>query len=129
MKTGMTRTALWLRIVCAVLLLCLGFAHKPLYAQPSSDPASSYYLLPDGTFASLCIDNADHGKPGKSWLGSGCEACRLSSSVLLPTPGDDGHAPVSRDCNVVEFPAGVAYRATAAWRPGSPVRGPPSILA
>ena len=96
MTARTTRTAIWLRIFCAALLLSLGLAHKPLHATPSADPSSSYYLLPDGTFASLCIDNADHGKPAKSWLGSGCDACRLASSVLLPGPAVD-HADMPLD--------------------------------
>ena len=66
MTATATRTAIWLRIFCAILLLSLGFGHKPLHAKPSSDPASSFYLLPDGTYADLCIESVDHGKPEKS---------------------------------------------------------------
>ena len=128
MTARVTRTAIWLRIFCAALLLSLGFAHKPLHAHPSADPASSFYLLPDGTFASLCIDNADHGKPTKSWFASGCDACRLTSSVLLPTPSVD-QAPMRRDHNGIEFPIRTALRDRPIPRPGSPVRGPPSVFA
>ena len=87
-----------------------------------------YYLLPDGTFAGLCIDNADHGKPEKSWLGSGCDVCRLASSVLLPVPAVD-HARMPCDCRDIDFPIRTAVLDLVILRPGSPVRGPPSAFA
>jgi hypothetical protein len=127
MTASMTGTAIWLRIACAALLLSLGFAHKPLYAQPSSDPASSYYVLPDGSFADLCIDGVDRGKPGKHWLGSGCEACRLASGFLLPPPADS--AAVSSIVHSVAFHSPPDFFNRTIERPGSPVRGPPSIIA
>ena len=126
MKTTGTRMAIWLRIACAVLLLSLGFGHKPVYAAPSSDPASSYYLLPDGTFADLCLDNADHGKPQKSWLGSGCDACRLANGIILPAPPAD-HAPAPSGYRTIVFQPFAAIVGAIIQRPGSPVRGPPSL--
>lgn len=128
MTATATRTAIWLRIFCAILLLSLGFGHKPLHAKPSSDPASSFYLLPDGTYADLCIDSVDHGKPEKSWFGSGCDLCRLASGILPPCPPAE-HASVSRDCSDIVFSVRVAPVDAAAGRPGSPVRGPPSLFA
>jgi hypothetical protein len=116
--------AIWLRIFCAALLLSLGFGHKPLHAHPAADPASSFYLLPDGTFASICINNTDHGKPAKSWLGSGCDTCRLASSVLLPArPSNRTWA--SRGSAHIEFAFNVPFLDLSIVRPGSPVRGPP----
>jgi hypothetical protein len=127
MTARVTRKAIWLRIFCAALLLSLGFAHKPLFANPSADPASSYYLLPDGTFASLCIDNADHGKPTKHWLGGGCDACRLTSSLLLPTPSA-GRASEKRGGADIKFAVRTEPLGGQIARPGSPVRGPPSFF-
>ena len=128
MTARTTRLAIALRIFCAALLLSLGFAHQPLHAQPFADPASSYYLLPDGTFAGLCIDNADHGKPRKSWQGSGCDACRLAASVLLPTPSA-GSALVPRGYLAIGPPARTALLNRTIPRQGSPVRGPPFVFA
>lgn len=127
MTARVTRTAIWLRIFCAALLLSLSFGHKPLYAHPAADPTSSYYLLPDGTFASLCIDNIDHGKPAKSWFGGGCDACRLASSVLLPVRPSD-RTWVSRGSAGIEFAFNVPFLDLSIVRPGSPVRGPPSSV-
>ena len=128
MTVRTTRTVLWLRIFCAALLLSLGFAHKPLYAQATADPASSYYVLPDGSFAGLCIDNADRGKPEKSWFGSRCDVCRLTSSILLPTPPAD-HAAMPCGHRSIDFPVRTALPDRAIQRPGSPVRGPPFSFA
>lgn len=128
MATKRTTTAIWLRIFCAALLLSLGLGHKPVYAATFSNPASSYYLLPDGSFADLCIGNADHGKPEKSWFGSGCDRCRLADSVLLPMPPAD-HAAASSGYRMIAFLPFEARVGTVIQRPGSPVRGPPSPFA
>ena len=128
MTKRMTGMAVLLRIFCAVLLLSLGFAHERLYAEPAFDPASSHYLLPDGTFAGLCIGDVHHGKPHKSRPGSGCDACRLGSAILLPPPTPD-HAAAFRNCHGAVFAIRIAFPGTMSPRPGSPVRGPPSLSA
>ena len=128
MTTRSTRTAIWLRIFCAVLLLSLGFGHKQLYAAPLSNPASSFYVLPDGSFAGLCIGEADGGKPQKSWFGSGCDVCRLAGNVLLPVPPAD-HGRVAPDYRTVRVLPRAALVDATVRRPGSPVRGPPSFVA
>lgn len=72
----------WLRILCAVALLSLGFAHK----APQSFAAqtqSAAYQLPDGSFADLCV--ADTGVAHVADRGD-CDACRLAGAILLPEP-------------------------------------------
>lgn len=82
-----------LRMVCAVLMLSLGFAHEPVLAAPVA-ALDEAYRLPDGTFAEICSEHLpqnrlQHGKhEGGAILF--CEACLLASSILLPTPlGDE----------------------------------------
>ncbi|MGV3548322.1 hypothetical protein [Rhizobium sp.] len=128
MNKPSTSIAIWLRIFCAALLLSLGLGHKPVFAGSSAGPASSYYLLPDGTFSDICIDNADRGKPQKSWFGSGCELCRLSGAVLLPAPPVDLDR-ASGDFHAIAFRLRLALADARIPRPGSPVRGPPSFFA
>ncbi|AKI01404.1 hypothetical protein IMCC20628_02708 [Hoeflea sp. IMCC20628] len=77
------------RMLCALSLLLVAFAHKPLI---SSAAASAYagvnvadYVLPDGTLPDLCLDGEGTGKHG---VASPCEACRIVSSVDLPSPLD-----------------------------------------
>jgi hypothetical protein len=78
------------RMLCALALLFVGFAHRPpALADRTAD--FSAYLLPDGTLPSLCITVTDGGgkDPSDHHLhGQGCEACRISASVLLPAPSD-----------------------------------------
>jgi hypothetical protein len=128
MTTGLTKSAIWLRLACAVLLLSLGVAHKPVHAAPSDDPAGSYFLLPDGTFSDLCITGADKGMPGKPSFAGGCDVCRLSANILLPTP-PVAHAPAALNYRDIEPLAHDPSVAAPVARPGSPVRGPPVFLA
>ena len=77
-----------LRILCAVALLSVGFAHRPPELR-SGQEVADVLALPDGTIPSLCLpgavtrqgqENARHG--------GNCDACVLYASIALPTPGD-----------------------------------------
>jgi hypothetical protein len=72
-----------LRLLCALALVMVGFAHKPVFAAEASGYEVS--VLPDGEIATMCLSSP--GASGKKGVGgSSCEACRLSSSCLLPMP-------------------------------------------
>ena len=77
----------WTRIICALALILVGFAHKPPQTV-STVPASEFaaYVLPDGTLPFLCdVANLD-GDKGTMHDHDRCEACLLSASTLLPPP-------------------------------------------
>lgn len=89
----------FVRIFCAVLMLSLGFAHKPVEAAIPTAAFDESYRLPDGTFAEICFGHAEQGSSvdsaGHAGDASGhldisgklfCEACLLASSILLPLP-------------------------------------------
>lgn len=79
------------RVLCALALLFVCFAHKaPALDGASIQPAEySQYVLPDGTLQVLCLSGeTSGGEHDRSRDGSGCEACRLGASALLPTPQD-----------------------------------------
>jgi len=116
-----------LRILCATLLLSLGLAHKPVYAQPQSDPASRFYQLPDGTFATICY-GGDQGHHQQKAGGYGCDACRIADGVLLPAPAVEPSALLSGHCDLDAQSWVGALRPAPAW-PGAPVRGPPRLSA
>ncbi|KPH08263.1 hypothetical protein CO657_09485 [Rhizobium acidisoli] len=83
-RTGL-KTTLFLRMLCALSLVLLGLAHQAPQAAASDSYDASAYVLPDGTVASLCVTVKD--ADGKTVaFKPNCEACRLSASVLLPTP-------------------------------------------
>lgn len=52
MSVGAKRAVL-LRILCALALFMLGFTGSA-FADPSQDPYSAEYRLPDGSYSSLC---------------------------------------------------------------------------
>lgn len=76
-------------IFCTMLMLSLGFAHKPVLAAPVA-AFDEAYRLPDGSFAEICSQHfsqtqSPHGKHNRDTI-LFCEACLLASSILLPTP-------------------------------------------
>tara|TARA_R110002020_G_scaffold194317_5_gene395037 strand:- start:2875 stop:3225 length:351 start_codon:yes stop_codon:yes gene_type:complete len=116
-------------MLCALSLMLVAFAHRPLaLADAAPDFASAEmasFVLPDGTLPDLCLTGEDD--PGH-YSTNYCEACRIVSSVDLPSPVDfyvitrwsaAAELAVSRD-------ARLAY---PALRPGASPRGPPSFRA
>ena len=118
------------RILCALALLLVGFAHKVpvLDGAPIRSAELSQYVFPDGTPHVLCLPteagDAEHEHPDFS---SGCEACRLSASVLLPTPENTTGWLIRVPADLV-----VPIRAETFSRPlllpNAAPRGPPSEL-
>lgn len=94
MNKRLPTTVKLLRTLCAVLMLSLGFAHKPIVAVAA--PVGAFdeaYRLPDGSFAEICAVHTDipnsHDTGKANHPGTAlplCEACRLVTSILLPTP-------------------------------------------
>jgi len=116
-------------MLCALSLLLVAFAHQPLV---SSAAASAYagvdiaeYVLPDGTLPSLCLDG---GEDGHHSFVNHCEACRIVSSVVLPSPFD-GYV-VNRLSAAAEPTRLQDVRfARSFLRPSASPRGPPRITA
>ena len=85
-------------VLCMVALVAIGFAHKvpEAVAAPQTSVDFSAYTLPDGSLPVLCISEQstftfdDHGKQHDHAGQSGCDACRISASILLPAPADTG---------------------------------------
>jgi hypothetical protein len=115
----------WLRIVCAVLLLSLGFAHRPVVSLGAPDVKQAAFALPNGQFADLCITAPGETQPAKA-VWHGCDACRIAGGALLPPPPSALAigALVAAECM---FPPGTARHISDIRRPGSPVRGPPTL--
>jgi hypothetical protein len=84
-----------LRILCAVAIVFVGFAHRPPTLAQASEIRAAYaeYLLPDGSLASLCLTVTEDDGTAKDTQNNhhkhfdqGCEACRISAASLLPVP-------------------------------------------
>lgn len=84
MKPKVKIATMILRIFCAMVFLSVGLAHRTP-AAVAANVQSLTYVLPDGTFADLCID--DQGQKHATPIAD-CDACRLAAAVLLPEPPD-----------------------------------------
>ncbi len=124
----------WVRMLCALALLAVGFAHRAPVATASTptDPTIAYaaYVLPDGTLASLCetsdAKSADHKGPGQG--NPGCEACRISASTVLPLPADTPGIPAGQPAE--RLTPGREAPSLPVIRTGNTrSRAPPSLLA
>lgn len=84
MKPKVRPVTILLRIFCAIVFLSVGFGHRAPAAL-ANDIQSVAYVLPDGSFADLCIADSGqkHARPAAD-----CEACRLAGAILLPEPSD-----------------------------------------
>ena len=124
----MTRWAVCLRILCAVALLSVGFAHKPAFAAnvPSALELAQY-VLPDGTLPDLCLDGIVDGKE-KHAAPVKCEACRIASSLLMPEPADLAGV-VLAFRHVSPLPLAEEALHPKRERPGAPPRAPPFLSA
>lgn len=125
MTARLSKTAIFLRIFCAAVLLSLGFAHKPVQAGLPLEALSEEYRLPDGTFAVLCVEG-DHGEqhPTARPL---CEVCLLSASTILPPPDDESWIALKRaslDNGFIDSAS--AFAARSVEQPKS--RGPPLTI-
>ncbi|MBY5357670.1 hypothetical protein HFO94_29850 [Rhizobium leguminosarum] len=117
------------RVVCALALLFVGFAHQvPAFAKDSFSPvALAQYVLPDGTLPTLCITVVDdsgkeHGKIGHL---SPCEACRIGATILLPQPGDETGMRIGFTV-ATELPRRVEILHRQLYPPNTGPRAPPT---
>lgn len=118
-----------LRVLCAVALVFVGFAHQvPTAAASDLGPAELVqYVLPDGTLPTLCVtitDKSDQGQHDKTHS-HGCEACRISASTLLPAPTDVAGAPIPFAVTV-ELPIRAETFHRQLFPPNTGPRAPPS---
>jgi hypothetical protein len=112
-----------LRLFCAMLLVALGFAHRPASAMPAE--ISAYYTLPDGSFPTICIPENGDSKTGKD-MSQRCEACRVAGAVALPSPPCE-----SADVAPIIERAAFAFTPERFHRlnfpPNAPPCGPPAL--
>jgi len=114
------------RMLCALSLLLVAFAHKPLI---SSAAASAYtgvdvaeFILPDGTLPDLCLSDEEDGHHSAS---NHCEACRILASADLPAPVDVFIVNLLHPAAGLKWPRDDRF-ARSFLRPGASPRGPPS---
>lgn len=111
------------RFLCVLAMLSLGLAHTPpRLAVAAFDTA--LLLLPDGTYADLCIGDEGRSHPGHDM--AKCEACLIGGATLLPLPDDQSWLIDAFPCLDNRLSTSTAYIAVdAVSLPRS--RGPPSF--
>ncbi|QRM54642.1 hypothetical protein [Sinorhizobium sp. BG8] len=120
--------AMVLRMLCAVALLMVGFAHKPAMASVPMSPAEiAAYTLPDGTIGDLCHNQEAHPTKKPHPAGTSCDACRIGSAMLVPAPADLVGLVLPFRL-VAHRPLVDAAQGGARYQPGAPPRAPPFLL-
>ncbi|MCS3742962.1 hypothetical protein FHX16_004973 [Rhizobium sp. BK661] len=110
------------QMTCTMVLLLVGFAHQaPSFAKGTLAPAEfSRFILPDGTLPVLCSPDPGRMQKLDKVFAQVCEACRLSTSLLLPAPDP------SRGSRLLAFAAAAPEFGSAMfpWRAPTPNMGP-----
>ncbi|MBP1856934.1 DUF2946 family protein [Rhizobium herbae] len=80
------------RVLSALALLFLSFAHQPAFARQITPAMAAQYMLPDGSI-DICfgLDGVDGHGSSHEGLAPVCDYCRLAASVLLPTPPGESY--------------------------------------
>ena len=120
-----TGWALCLRILCAVGLLFVAFAHRPAVAAGPGPAELAAYVLPDGSMADLCINDTVDNKI-KPAPGAKCEACRIAGATLLPAPADLAGT-VLTVRRIALLPPMEEALPSRLVHPGAPPRAPPFL--
>lgn len=113
----------FLRFASVLALVMIGFAHQPVAAYPNEARIPAYEL-PDGSYASLCI--GDHDSKPHTTKDFGCDACRLTSAILVPQAPMVGQIALAAGerTRLLER----AYRLSCSlYPPSSGPRAPPAI--
>ncbi|KXF78947.1 hypothetical protein ATN84_04105 [Paramesorhizobium deserti] len=111
------------RFFCALAIVLLAFAHKPVDPGYGNRIDLAAYTLPDGTVPVICQpsggdrDGHDHHD---DFYGKSCEACRISSAFACPVPPKTTGPALHRGEMIVFAPA-----APVVWRDAYPPSAPP----
>ncbi|ACP25318.1 hypothetical protein NGR_c15500 [Sinorhizobium fredii NGR234] len=116
------------RLLAAIGLVFLSFAHKPALALGAEAALAAEYRLPDGSFAEICFgaEGVDHQGSKSPAIAPICDACRLAASVLIPQP-PQASVPADNGNWRAEPPAFEVQFALAPMRLLPPPRGPPIL--
>jgi hypothetical protein len=82
------------RVLSALALLLLSFAHQPVLARQISPAMTAELMLPDGSIGDICfgldgIDAKGHSSP-HGIQQPVCDFCRLTAVMVLPSSPDQG---------------------------------------
>lgn len=112
------------RLLGALALVFVAFAHRVPLPAASALPDVQAYAFPDGSVPVICVTGPAEEAPQKAAHALPCDACLIAASVLLPAPGD--LALPAGDASESALPAAAADSLPrSAWPPSAPPTAPP----
>ena len=122
--SGSTTTRhLLARLLLAVCLVLIGFAHQPpaLAAQGDDSVELAAFALPDGSLPVICF-GVDGG--GEAGSGLHCPACLVSKGFFLAAPAG-GIFAAFRPARAERRATKPLFLVRAVWPPSAPPTAPP----
>jgi hypothetical protein len=112
------------RLIGALALVFVAFAHRVPLQPASALPDAAAYAFPDGSIPVICVNGPSEERQQKPAHALPCDACLVSASVVLAQPGDlalpvfgfsEACLPVATD----------SLRPPSVWPPAAPPTAPP----
>ncbi len=112
------------RLIGALALVFVAFAHRVPPLSASALPDAAAYAFPDGSVPVICVTSPGEDTPQKIRHGLPCDACLIAASVILPQPAELGMPAYGRS-EPVQPVALTQILPRAAWPPAAPPTAPP----
>jgi hypothetical protein len=112
------------RLLSALSLVLVAFAHQPLEAQGRGVPDASAYAFPDGSIPVICVTLPAKSSSSPAAHLLPCGACLIAGSVLVPIPAGFAAPSFEAERAVVHAPA-ERLLARRAFPPSAPPQAPP----
>lgn len=112
------------RLVSALALVFVAFAHRLPLPAAGAMPDAQAYAFPDGSIPIICVTGPAEEAPQKARHSLPCDACLISASVLLPQPAT--LALPAFGSSETALPVAKAHgQPLGAWPPAAPPTAPP----
>ena len=112
------------RLLGALSLILVAFAHQPLDLRGSRLPDASAYAFPDGSIPVICVTVGDDKGGAHVTHAMPCDACLVAGSILVPAPAEIPGPTLALAYSTTVAPT-VPLIARAAFSPSAPPHAPP----
>ncbi|NKB83169.1 hypothetical protein HED51_04065 [Ochrobactrum grignonense] len=128
-RTVQLQATLAIRILSVLALMLVAFGHKPVALASPERLLLAQYVLPDGSYPVLCItdhaiDHDSHDGDQHVHNNNICDACRISSAFLCPTPAPSTGATINIATADIITPSEPILRLQT-YPPQAPPQAPP----
>jgi len=112
------------RLLGALSLVFVAFAHQPLDVSGPGIPDASAYALPDGSIPVICVTLPAEKGDAQVAHGLPCGACLIAGSILIPTPAEIP-GPSVEPGQIVAYATAGPLIVRSAFPPSAPPQAPP----